>query len=103
MPAPSGKTLDALLAEGKRLAAKRPGCHRTCSDLAAAVFIAKMHERGCDVSLASVEGCIQRMRIAVETGVYPDDLLAKAGEDIEVPPSKLQPSGEQNASGAAGR
>ena len=69
----------ALIAIAEALAAQRPRCHKTTSDLAAVVFIIKLHARGFDVSLGDAEGCIDRMRIAVQSGIYPDELLAQAG------------------------
>ena len=68
-----------LMAEGEALLAYRPGCEKLQNELYAVSLILGLHARGFDVSLDGLEGCIQRMRITVETGVYPEDLLQRAG------------------------
>jgi len=70
--------LECLLAEGTRLAELRPRCHHSQGDLQAMVLIVRMLAQGYDVTIADAEGCLARLRIAVETGVYPDELLRLA-------------------------
>jgi len=73
----------ALLAEGRRLIEKRPRCHKSLNDHTAAVIIAKMHaDHGIDAGLRIAEECIARIRIAVETGIYPEEMLRQAGETL---------------------
>ena len=69
--------LDGLLQEGQSLMEKRPGCHLCSNDMQAATLIWAMHKQGLEVDVRMIEGCIKRMRIAVESGVYPVHLLGE--------------------------
>ncbi len=75
-----------LLAEAEALAKQRHGCHHTRNDLGAAILIGKMFAEGMDVSLATLEGCVERIRIAVVTGDYPQELLEQARRKGEAVP-----------------
>lgn len=77
-PQDLGAALHALLAEGEMLLQARPHCHKTLNDFSAAMLICKMHDQGFQVSLPMARDCIARMKIAVETGEYPDHLLEEA-------------------------
>jgi hypothetical protein len=72
------ETLHRLLEEGKRLAALMPACHQMANELQAVVLVAKMHDQGFNVAVTDAESCVERMRIAVATGTYPDHLLQAA-------------------------
>lgn len=75
------QSVEDLVAEGEKLLRSRPLCHKMRNDLTAAILMHKMHVAGFEVSLENVEQCIRRMRIAVDTGIYPDQLLAQASEE----------------------
>jgi hypothetical protein len=62
-----------------------------------------MHAKGFDVSLSTVHECIRRMRIAVETGTYPDDLLAQSGESAERHLAELSVCGGIRSASIQGR
>ena len=70
--------LKSLLEEGERLCALRPDCHQTLNDLTALMMIARMNGQGLHVSFVMAEQCVARMRVAVETGKYPDQMLENA-------------------------
>jgi hypothetical protein len=76
------RSLEDLVAKGETLIHERPFCHKTRNDLAAATFLCKLHQRGFEVALSEVRECIRRMQIAVDTGVYPEELLRQAEERI---------------------
>ncbi len=81
---PEPNPFPALIAEGRRLLEMRPSCHKTLNDLTAAVLISQMHsEGGVESGVRLAEDCIARMRVAVETGIYPDEMLRKAGEALD--------------------
>lgn len=73
------RSLQNVIDEGEHLLKKRPRCGKMLNDLTAATLIAKMCAAGFDVDREDAEECIRRMRIAVDTGIYPDALLGKAG------------------------
>ena len=70
--------LRRLLEEGSRLAALMPACHQMANELQAVVLVAKMHGQGFNVAVSDAESCVERMRIAVATGTYPQHLLEEA-------------------------
>jgi hypothetical protein len=72
------KTLESLLEEGQRLAASMPMSHRMANELQAVLLVAKMHAAGFKVAMADAASCVERMRIAVANGVYPQDLLRES-------------------------
>lgn len=65
----------SYVAEAEQLAGMLPLSRRMVSELTAVVLLAKMQADGFDVSRAEAEGCLERMRIAVKTGVYPEEML----------------------------
>ena len=83
IPPETAALRDALLREGARLLEARPHCHGTLNEMTAARMIAKMLDQGFDVSIEELEGCIHRMRVAVETGQYPHDMLRAAERQMQ--------------------
>ncbi len=80
---PDQNPFPALIDEGRRLLEMRPSCHKTLNDLTAAVLIAKMQAEGeMESGFRLAEECIARMRVAVETGIYPEEMLRRAGEAL---------------------
>jgi hypothetical protein len=65
----------SYVSEAEQLAALLPNCRRMVSELTAVVLLARLHADGFQVSLGEAEGCLDRMRIAVKTGVYPEEML----------------------------
>jgi hypothetical protein len=76
--------LRMLVTEGIGLADLRPKCHYMANELMATVLIAKMHESGFDVSIADAEECVNRMRVAIQTGAYPMELLQESKRASEL-------------------
>jgi hypothetical protein len=74
-PRPTLSRLEGLLLKGQRLMEQRRGCHHCLNDLQAATLIVAMHKIGLEVNVATIDGCIERIKVAVETGHYPAHLL----------------------------
>ena len=74
----------SLIAQGEQLVAERPFCHKTLNDQMAIVFMAKLADKGYAVNVADAEACIDRMQIAVDSGVYPEELLQQAAKPAAV-------------------
>lgn len=70
-------TLADMLAEARELAASLPLSHLILSEVQAVVFTGKLHSQGFEISLPEAAACIDRLRIMVETGVYPGHLLKR--------------------------
>lgn len=74
----SCRSLESLVEEGEKLLVGRPFCHKMQNDLTALAFTAKLHHHGYEVSFADAEQCLRRLRITIDTGIYPDKLLNQA-------------------------
>ncbi|MDZ4288293.1 MAG: hypothetical protein U0984_10055 [Prosthecobacter sp.] len=77
-PPDEHETLRRLLEEGSRLAALMPACHEMANELQAVVLVSKMHGQGFNVAVSDAESCVERMRVAVASGTYPQHLLEEA-------------------------
>ena len=71
----NAEILEGLCQEGERLTKQRPRCHYTSGDLQCILLIRKLHAAGFEVSVADAQRCLERIRIAAETGTYPQALL----------------------------
>jgi hypothetical protein len=74
------RSADALIERAERLLKLRPFSKKVVDDLTAATLICKLHKQGLAVSVDEAEQCLRRIEIAVDTGIYPDELLRKAEE-----------------------
>jgi hypothetical protein len=79
-----GIDLRKLIAQGEQLVAERPYCHKTLNDQMAIVFMSKLAEKGYSVKVADAVSCLERMKIAVDSGVYPEELLRQAAKPAAV-------------------
>ena len=71
---PDQQRLAALKAEGETLLVQRD-CHKMRNEMAALILLAKLWAPGVAVPISIAEGCLERMRITVATGQYPEHLL----------------------------
>ena len=67
--------LAAQLAEARELLQQRTKCHDTNNDMMALEWLETLWKRGFPLEASLAEDCVRRMRIAVERGDYPRELL----------------------------
>jgi hypothetical protein len=82
------RTAEEILEQGERLLEARPFCHKMKNDLTAATLICKLHQQGLVETVQEAEGCVRRMQIAVDTGIYPDELLHEQADLHQRDPSR---------------
>lgn len=70
--------LQPYVTEAEQLANRLPQSRRMVTELTAIVLLARMQAGGYEISIAEADGCLERMRVAVETGVYPEEMLQAA-------------------------
>lgn len=70
-----GDELVRLAEEAKEMMAGNSFCHRLANDVEAIVLVHKMHEAGFQVDVEDARRCMERIRVCIETGSYPDHLL----------------------------
>lgn len=74
-PPTVGDELVRLVEEAKELMAGNSFCHRLTNDVEAIVLVQKMQVAGFQVDVRDARRCIERIRVCIETGSYPDHLL----------------------------
>lgn len=67
----------AVVQQARALAAQRPRCWMTQSDLSAMNFLFALHEKYGSNDLPIVRASLERIRVACETGTYPEHLLKR--------------------------
>jgi hypothetical protein len=73
---PDEKTavLGELCIQAEQLVKANPRDHQLMNDAGTVAFFARMHSKGKAVSVEAAQHCVERMRIAVESGEYPEGL-----------------------------
>ena len=71
------------MAEAEGLAAARPRCHGCRNEIQSGRFICALREAGYPQTVEMVEKCLVRLRIAVGTGRYPQEMLSTPADASE--------------------